>query len=75
MSAVWLLILELAEFERLSHAVTGSEESLCAGLGKAFECYVAIHSDQIIGYMICFTTYSTFRTATGTWLEDIYVSP
>ena len=75
MQQVWQLINELAEFERLSHAVTGSLELLEQGLDKHFYCFVCEQDEQIVGYCLGFNTYSTFRTLPGLWLEDLYVTP
>jgi GNAT superfamily N-acetyltransferase len=73
---VWSLIGELAEFERLSHAVTGSLECLSLGLGKHYYCFVCQPSGgEIVGYCLGFNTYSTFRAQPGLWLEDLYVTP
>jgi GNAT superfamily N-acetyltransferase len=75
LARVWELIQELAEFERLSAAVTGSLEQLEGGLGKYFYCLVCEVEEQIVGYSLGFKTYSTFRTQPGLWLEDLYVTP
>jgi GNAT superfamily N-acetyltransferase len=75
MPHVWGLIQDLAEFEKLPHAVTGSLDALLVGLERDFECFVAEEHGSIIGYMLGFRTYSSFRTQPGFWLEDIYVRP
>ena len=74
---IWNLIRELADFERLAHAVTGSEEGLRKSLFEEEGLYasVAVCAGSVIGYTIAFRTYSTFATAPGIWLEDIYVTP
>jgi GNAT superfamily N-acetyltransferase len=72
---IWELVLGLAEFERLSDAVTGSQESFAGGLGRDFECWVGIADGKIVGYMLGFRTYSTFRARAGFWLEDLFVEP
>jgi GNAT superfamily N-acetyltransferase len=75
MPRVWELVLELAEFERLSHLVTGSAEALAAGLDRHFRCNVCEVDGRIVGYTLCFPTFSTFRAQPGLWLEDLYITP
>jgi len=75
---IWELVLELAEYERLTHTVTGSEAELgdsLFGTSPVCKCRVIESDDRIVGYAITFTTYSTFRTRSGLWLEDLYVTP
>ncbi len=75
---VWELIKELAEFEKLTHTVTGTEAQLresLFGASPVCQCRVIEVDDQVVGYAITFTTYSTFRTLRGLWLEDLYVTP
>ncbi len=75
MPAVWSLIAELAEFEKLSHTVTGSLEWLTDHLGEHFYCFLCVDGDETIGFCLGYNTYSTFRTQPGLWLEDLYVTP
>ncbi len=72
---IWELILELADYEKLLHKVDGSLEQLERDFEKAFQSTVAVEGDEIIGYTLWFTNYSTFRTKPGIYLEDLYVSP
>ncbi|MEM6500984.1 MAG: GNAT family N-acetyltransferase [Cyanobacteria bacterium P01_C01_bin.89] len=77
-SAIMALIIELAEFEKLRHQVTGTAELLAEHLGgesPAIEGLVAVNGDEILGYALFFSTYSTFRTQPGLYLEDVYVRP
>ena len=72
------LILELAEFEKLSDKVTGDAEVLRRSLfeEKAAEALLLETPDgEAIGYAIFFTTFSTFECRSGIWLEDVYVRP
>jgi GNAT superfamily N-acetyltransferase len=73
-------IRELAEFEKLSHLVTATEEALRASLfpghGRpAAECVLAFAEGRPAGYALWFTTFSTFLAKPGLWLEDLYVTP
>lgn len=72
------MVRELAEFEQLTHLLTGTEAELeraLFGASPAIEAVVARHGDEVIGYALFFATYSTFLTRRGLWLEDIYVKP
>jgi len=76
--AIWGLVLELAAYERLSDAVDGTAERLSEhlfGPRPAAEALVAEVEDVVVGYALFFTTYSTFRTSPGLWMEDLYVTP
>ena len=75
---IWELIAELAEYERLTHVVTGSAEQLedhLFGPSPSVSGLVARHEGTVVGYALYFKTYSTFRTQPGVWLEDLYVTP
>jgi GNAT superfamily N-acetyltransferase len=77
-AAIWNMVLELAEYERLLDAVTGSADALGEHLFSAqpaCQCQVAVADSQIVGYALTFRSYSTFRTRPGIWLEDLYVKP
>ena len=79
------LIRELADFEKLLHEVDGSEEKIRAtlfGAKPTAEVLIAeLHDDggakppKSAGYALFFTNYSTFKTAPGIYLEDLYVRP
>ena len=74
---IWELIQELADYEKLSHAVTGSADVLEKHLFDEKICRVFVFEldGVVIGYTLSFPTYSTFRTLPGMWLEDLYVTP
>jgi GNAT superfamily N-acetyltransferase len=72
------LILELAEYEKLSDKVAGDAEVLRRSLfeEKAAEALLLETADgEAVGYAIFFTTFSTFECRSGIWLEDVYVRP
>lgn len=76
--ALFQLIQALAEYEKLSHAVTGHPELLHQHLfgDRAFaQAIVAELENQIVGYILFFYTYSTFLTKPGIYLEDLFVLP
>jgi GNAT superfamily N-acetyltransferase len=72
------LILELAEYEKLSDEVAGDAEVLRRSLfeEKAAEALLLETADgEAVGYALFFTTFSTFECRSGIWLEDVYVRP
>jgi GNAT superfamily N-acetyltransferase len=73
-----VLVRELAEYERLSHAVIATEASFEAALFGArptAEAFVALVDDEMVGYAIYFQSFSTFVGRAGIYLEDLYVRP
>ncbi|HET6998949.1 MAG TPA: GNAT family N-acetyltransferase [Solirubrobacterales bacterium] len=71
------LILELAEYEKLTDAVRGDAEVLRRSLfeQRAAEALMVEAGGEAIGYAIFFTTFSTFECPSGIWIEDVYVRP
>lgn len=71
-------IRELAEYERLSHAVEASEADIARDLfgptPRAF-CDIAEVDGAPIGFALWFYNYSTFRGRAGIYLEDLFVRP
>ncbi len=77
-NAIFSLIQELAEYEKLSHQVTGTPETLSEhlfGNPTYAEALVADQQGQLIGFALFFPNYSTFLTKPGLYLEDIFVQP
>lgn len=79
-SAVFGMIAELAEFEKLSHLMSGTEAMLHEALfgpQPACECLVGIDDEdgQAIAFALYYHNYSTFLGRRGLYLEDIYVKP
>jgi GNAT superfamily N-acetyltransferase len=72
------LIKGLADYEKLSHAVTGNPEALkqhLFGNPKYIEALLAEQAGQAIGFALFFPNYSTFMTKPGIYLEDLFVLP
>jgi GNAT superfamily N-acetyltransferase len=71
------LILELAAYEKLADKVSGDAEVLRHTLfeQRAAEALLLEARDELIGYAIFFTTFSSFECRSGIWLEDVYVRP
>jgi GNAT superfamily N-acetyltransferase len=77
-AAVVGLIRELAAFEKLSHLVVVTPESLTPhlfGPRPAAECVVAQAGTQLVAFALFFNNFSTFLGKPGLYLEDLYVQP
>ena len=69
------LIQALAEYELLSHAVTGNAEALQEHLFSIhpyIEAIIAEYAGQAVGFALFFSNYSTFLTQPGIYLEDLF---
>jgi ribosomal protein S18 acetylase RimI-like enzyme len=73
------LIGELAEFEKLTHLLQVTPETLAPhlfGPKPVAESWVAeLPSGEIVAFALCFTNFSTFLAKPGLYLEDLYVKP
>jgi len=72
------LIKALAEFEQLSHEVTGSAEDLRRSLfGERpyAEAVLAWVDENPVGMALFFHNFSTFLVKPGIYLEDLFVLP
>jgi len=71
------LIKDLAEYEKLGHAVTATEATLRESLfvKKAAETVIGYAGGRPVGYAMFFQTFSTFLGLPGMYLEDLYVEP
>jgi GNAT superfamily N-acetyltransferase len=75
---LYRLIAALAEYERLSHELRGSEGLLAAGLfgpDANAEALIAEIDGAVVGFALYFHTFSTFECRRGIWLEDLFVLP
>src|SRR5580693_8138161 len=72
------MIRALAEYEKLTHLVTATEERLretLFGSKPAAEVRLAYWERECAGFAVFFATYSTFLAQPGLYLEDLYVKP
>jgi GNAT superfamily N-acetyltransferase len=72
------LIKGLAEYERLSHEMVGTEDLLREHLFGArpyVEVLIAEAGGRAVGFALYFHNYSTFLTRPGIYLEDLFVLP
>ncbi|MEP6960939.1 MAG: GNAT family N-acetyltransferase, partial [Acidobacteriota bacterium] len=72
------MIRGLAEYEKLSHVVTATEEALrrtLFGDRPGAEVLLAQEGDACSGFALFFPNYSTFLAKPGLYLEDLFVKP
>jgi GNAT superfamily N-acetyltransferase len=72
------MIRGLAEYERLAHNCTATEEQLretLFGARPAAEVLLASVDQETVGFAVYFTNYSTFLARPGIYLEDLFVKP
>lgn len=75
---VFQLIQALAEYEKLSHTVTGSADALkkhLSGSPSTVEAVLAEVEGKAVGFALFFQNYSTFLTQPGIYLEDLFILP
>ena len=75
---IFSLIRALAEYENLTHLVTGNSQELekhLFGDSPCIEAIVAVVEGKIVGFGLFFQNYSTFLTKPGIYLEDLFVLP
>src|SRR5271169_3650559 len=72
------MIRGLAEYEKLAHLVTATEERIRATLfveDRAAEVLLAYLDEECAGFAVFYRTYSTFLAEPSIYLEDLYVKP
>jgi len=78
LAAIWELMHGLAKYERMTEIITGTPTQLGEALfGEcAFvEAIVAESGGRLLGYALFYPTFSSFRTRSRLWLEDLFVEP
>jgi GNAT superfamily N-acetyltransferase len=71
-------IRELADYEKLTHEVSATQEQLRVtlfGPRRFAEALLACADDRPAGFALFFHNYSTFLARPGLYLEDLYVQP
>src|SRR5512136_2319617 len=66
-------IKKLAQYERLSHEVTATEETLkkkLFGERRVAEAILAEYQDGVVGFAVYFHNFSTFSGKIGIFIED-----
>jgi GNAT superfamily N-acetyltransferase len=72
------LIRALAEYEKLSHLVVGTEDQLheeLFGARPVIESVLAWEGQRALGFALFFHNFSTFLARRGLYLEDLFVVP
>jgi GNAT superfamily N-acetyltransferase len=72
------LIRELADYEKLLHDVSASEDDLrrdLFGAAPRAHCDIAMWNGEVAGMALWFYNYSTFLGRAGIYLEDLFVRP
>ncbi len=75
-SIVLDFIKKLADYEKLSHEVVATEESLeryLFGEEKVAEVVFGYYEEKPVGFALYFFNFSTFLAKPGIYLEDLYV--
>lgn len=71
-------IRKLADYEKLSHEVVATEQTLresLFGARPAAEVILASVAGEAVGFAVFFSNFSTFHGRTGIYLEDLFVEP
>ncbi len=72
------LIYDLAQYEQLTHQITGNPDDLgqhLFGDRPYAEALLAEWSGEAVGFALFFYNYSTFLMKPGLYLEDLFVKP
>jgi GNAT superfamily N-acetyltransferase len=72
------MVHELAEFEKLSHEVSITEQDVLRdGFGQhpKFRAVIAEWDGEPVGYALFFEFFSSFQGRAGLFLDDIFVRP
>jgi len=76
-ATLFSLIVELSRFEKLEHTVTGSARELDRHLfgseSRASALLAESAAGEALGFALFFSTFSTFLTRPGLYLEDLFV--
>lgn len=76
--SIYSLVRDLAEYEKMSDEVVGTDEMMHESLfgEKAVaECILATIEDKAVGLALFFHNFSTFLAKPGIYLEDLFVMP
>jgi diamine N-acetyltransferase len=75
---IFAFITELAEYEKLGHALEASADMIAAALfcpAPRVFCDIAAWDGTPAGFALWFYDFSTFRGRHGIYLEDFFVRP
>lgn len=77
-ATLFLLIKDLAEYEKLSDSVIATEAKIRASLFGSHPSAEAVIGEEDgvpVGFALFFHNYSTFLAKRGLYLEDLFVKP
>jgi GNAT superfamily N-acetyltransferase len=77
-AAVFALIKELADYEKLTHEVEATEADIAEALFgdvPRLICEIAEGHGEVAGFAAWFVNFSTFAGRPGIYLEDLFVRP
>lgn len=75
---IYGFVRQLAEYEKLSHAVEATEADIAAllfGPQPRARCEIAEIDGEPVGFALWFYNVSTFTGRAGIYLEDLFVVP
>ena len=78
LAAIVGLIGQLAEFERLTHLLQVTPDTLgphLFGERPVAEAMVVDSGERVVAFALFFTNFSTFLARPGLYLEDLFVEP
>jgi GNAT superfamily N-acetyltransferase len=78
LEAIVRLISQLAEFEKLTHLLKVTPETLrphLFGARPVAEALVVDSGGRVVAFALFFTNFSTFLAQPGLYLEDLFVEP
>ncbi len=70
------LIKKLAEYEKLSHEVSATRETIAQNLfstDSPARCLLAEQEGKVVGFALYYYNFSTFLGRKGIYLEDLFV--
>ena len=75
LSLILGFIKEIAEYEKLAHAVEATEESLKKYVfeKRRAEVLIVEKDEKPMGYVVYFYNFSTFTGTSGLYLEDVFI--
>ena len=76
--AIVHLVRQLAQYEKLEHAMVASQDDFrqaLFGAERSAHALMAFADEDPVGFALYFYNFSTFLGKRGIYLEDIYVEP
>lgn len=77
-TAIYAMICELADFEKMRDAVESTEDDIrvaLSGDAPRAEALIVEADNQCVAFALFFQNFSTFSGRSGLYLEDVFVRP